>query len=65
MGRVSWIRTKPTNDSVGMAVLGETRPDLNVRNGTKYVGPIDSVRTAAFRDLCFLKRHSASGPIVS
>jgi hypothetical protein len=26
MGRVSWIRTKPTNDSVGMAVLGETRP---------------------------------------
>jgi hypothetical protein len=57
---VSWIKTKSTIDPVGMAAVGETRPDLNVRNGTKQVGPIDPVRTAAFRDLGFLKRHSAS-----
>jgi hypothetical protein len=35
LGGVSWIKMKPTIDPVGMAALGETRPDLNVRNGTK------------------------------
>jgi hypothetical protein len=35
LGHVSRIKTKPTIDPIAMAALGETRPDLNVRNGTK------------------------------
>jgi NAD(P)-dependent dehydrogenase (short-subunit alcohol dehydrogenase family) len=35
LGRVSWIKTKPTIDPVGMAALGETRPDLLPRRGSR------------------------------
>src|ERR1700688_4329324 len=65
LGCVSWIKTKPTIDPSGMAALGETRRDLNVRNRTKRVGPIDPVRPAAFRGPCFRKRHSPAPPPIT
>jgi hypothetical protein len=36
-GHVPRIKTKPTIDPVGMAALGETRPDLNLRNSVRSI----------------------------